>query len=151
MMYRRWSTLLLLVVGAWLLIAIGWQSQRIHDEAKAVVAIDYVYSGISRDGSRIRSAVLSADFVCDLEPTELERLAPQIVDGLALLLEDSEFASHAASVLGCIGPPARAAVPALERALKKATPADEPGIVIQPQFRLDNVIRSALKRVRGEQ
>lgn len=116
---------------------------------RIVLPIEYIYAGRSRDGGTIRAAVLSADFVCNLDQASVEALAPRVVGQLTSLLDDSSYVRHAATVLGCIGPQAAAAIPALERALAKEESAPRPLIVVQPDFQVDFALRSALAKIKS--
>jgi hypothetical protein len=146
---RRFGSLLCI---ATLLAACG-DNTEVESDASAptrvILPINYIYHGKSRDGREIRSAVFSADFVCALEDGEREKLGSAMAERVAELLEDRRYALGAANILECMGPSAVAAVPALEKALKKVEPKRPPPFVIQPQFQLDYALRSALEQIRG--
>jgi hypothetical protein len=155
--FALWVCVLCVVIAAAVIsLAVGYQVDRNHQSApgrggaeRVVLPIEYVYTGRSQDGRMIRSAVLSADFVCSLDTAGVRALAPRVVDDLALLLEDRHYAHHAADVLGCIGSSAAAAVPALERALAKEERVRRPAVMVQPDFQLDFALRSSLKKITG--
>jgi len=142
---------LLLCAGA-LLVACSDNTEAGSDrgaQTTVILPIKYIFHGKSRYGGEIRSAVFSSNFVCALEDSERERLGSTMAERVAELLEDRRYALGAADTLGCMGPSAVAAVPALRRALKKAEPKRRPPFVIQPQFKLDYSIRAALDQIQG--
>ena len=77
--------------------------------------------------ARIEWAAHLAEYLASRGPVELNNVDPPIVDDMAQLLSDSEdwVRFYIAASLGFLGPSARRAIPALERALEQGqSPAD---------------------------
>src|SRR5258705_6465299 len=70
--------------------------------------------------ARIESAAHLAEYIASRGPVEIANINPPIIDDMAQLLGDNEdwVRFYAAASLGFLGPSARPAIPALERALK---------------------------------
>ena len=79
--------------------------------------------------TRIDRAAHLAEYIASRGPLDVANVEPPIVDGMAELLEDNAdlVRFYAAASLGFLGPSARRAIPALEKALEQRE--EERGIV----------------------
>jgi len=91
---------------------------------------------------RIESAAHLAEFIASRGPVEIANLDPPIIDGIARLLTDNDdwVRFYVAAALGFLGPSARRAIPALERALERSEP---PKDILPGQTRMFTGITSA--------
>lgn len=98
--------------------------------------------------TRTAAACAVARILDELPPIEVGKVSDKLIDDIANLLSDEVDAikSYAATGLGSIGPKARRAIPALERALKLAQPATGSEI-IGPSLGLDEAFRAAIARI----
>ena len=71
--------------------------------------------------TRIDRAAHLAEYIASRGPLDVANVEPPIVDGMAELLEDNAdlVRFYAAASLGFLGPSARRAIPALEKALEQ--------------------------------
>jgi len=126
-----------LVVALALIAADGAAAQSIDSEIAERVA--QIHSA-SDAGMRIDRAAHLAEFIASRGPLDVANIEAPVVDDMAELLEDNAdlVRFYAAASLGFLGPSARRAIPALEKALERRE--GERGIVSgQP-----NVFRTAV-------
>ncbi len=92
--------------------------------------------------ARIESAAHLAEYIASRGPVEISNIDPPVIDDMAALLNDSDdwVRFYVAASLGFLGPSARRAIPALERALARGEPPRE---VLPGQARIFAGINSA--------
>jgi len=101
----------------------------------------------STSDTRLDAAVALTNFLCDLGEEDKRRVTEDTVEKIAELLNEKNFAYQAAAALGCIGPAAATARPALERVLARTQTQKSRPFVIQPDFQLEYAVQSALRRI----
>jgi len=92
--------------------------------------------------ARIESAAHLAEYIASRGPVEISNIDPPVIDEMAELLNDGEdwVRFYVAASLGFLGPSARRAIPALEKALARGEP---PRDVLPGQTRIFAGINSA--------
>ena len=107
-----------LVVASALLGASAVCAQSIDTEIAERVA---EVQSATDPSTRIDRAAHLAEYIASRGPLDVANVEPPIVDGMAELLEDNAdlVRFYAAASLGFLGPSARRAIPALEKALEQ--------------------------------
>lgn len=99
-------------------------------------------------GTRADLGLQLSDLVRHTDPAEI---GPGEIDAIARLLRsrNDSIRAWAAAALGDIGPRARRAIPALEKALREV-PMLYAGSIMKPELDSSAAIVPALERIRGE-
>lgn len=91
------------------------------------------------------------NYVCDshvkVDPSDA------VIGELAKLLEDAAVEYRVVGALGCLGPNAKAALPALRKAFtraREAHPLNKGEPVLQVDYRLDFKIADAIQKISGK-
>lgn len=107
-----------LVVALALLGASGVCAQSIDSEIAERVA---EVQSATDPSTRIDRAAHLAEYIASRGPLDVAHVEPPVVDDMAELLEDNAdlVRFYAAASLGFLGPSARRAIPALEKALER--------------------------------
>jgi len=92
--------------------------------------------------ARIESAAHLAEYIASRAPVEISNIDPPVIDDMAELLNDNDdwVRFYVAASLGFLGPSARRAIPALEKALARGEPPRE---VLPGQTRIFAGLNSA--------
>lgn len=136
---------------AWFSAMSASASSRPERQSDTVANIERLITQIQTEQSpRIRwdLAQQLSDLVRRADPADINT---DVIDHIAGLLSDrADFVRlWAAVALGNIGPPARRAIPALEKALSEL-PVLYSGAVMQPALDSSGAIVPALRKIRGE-